>query len=153
MQHDLFGSCNDLDLRSNFIFDLLGLIINHSTRLDKLNTTVVKPSSIFKHRPFWTFMTSGGQSVDLRSNLITHYGKICKRAIKCFFCVLLTVIVHELRRHLSENAGLSRITVEFDLWWPLVTSFLTLAKKEWNTFVRPSPKLSNAVSLAWFFRW
>ena len=30
-------------------------------------------------------MTSGGQTVDLRSNLSARYGKICKRAIGCFF--------------------------------------------------------------------
>ena len=63
------------------------------------------------------FMTSGGQTVDMRSNLRTPNGKICKRAIEClFFRALLTLIVHELRRHLLENAGLSRITVELDLW-------------------------------------
>ena len=43
MQHDLFGSGHDLDLRSNFIFDFLGHIIHHSTRLDEINTMVVKP--------------------------------------------------------------------------------------------------------------
>ena len=43
MQHDLFGSGHDLDLRSNVRFDLLGHIIHHSTRLDELNTIVVKP--------------------------------------------------------------------------------------------------------------
>ena len=73
-------------------------------------------------------MTSGSQTVDLSSNLRAHYEKTCKRAIECFLRVFPTFIVHELRRHLSEHAGLSRITVKFDLWWPLVTSCFTLVK-------------------------
>ena len=42
MQHDLVGSGHDRDLRSNFIFDIFGSCIHHSTRLDELNTIVVK---------------------------------------------------------------------------------------------------------------
>ena len=42
MQHDLFGSGHDLDLRSNFIWNFLSHIIHHSTRLEELNTIVVK---------------------------------------------------------------------------------------------------------------
>ena len=30
-------------------------------------------------------MTSGGQTVDVQSNLRTYHGKICKRAIECVF--------------------------------------------------------------------
>ena len=37
MQHDLFGSGHNLDLRS-----VRGQIIHHSTRLEELNTMVVK---------------------------------------------------------------------------------------------------------------
>ena len=32
-----------------------------------------------------TILTSGGHTVDLRSNLRAYYRKICKRAIECFF--------------------------------------------------------------------
>ena len=57
---------------------------------------------------------------------------------------------------MSENPGLSRITVKFDLWylWLLVTfgsvfsdvTFDLSEKKNYrNTFGRPSPRLSNAV--------
>ena len=42
MQHDLFRSGHDLDLRSNFIFDFLDHIIHHATRLEELNTMVVE---------------------------------------------------------------------------------------------------------------
>ena len=76
----------------------LGDIIHHSTRLEKLNTMVVKSLTyIFgvqsydrqikssKIRPLWPFMTSAGQTVDMRSNLRAYHGKICKRAIECVF--------------------------------------------------------------------
>ena len=55
------------------------------------------------------------------------------------FCALLALIVHELRRHLSENVGLSQITVKFDLWWPLETSFFILAKKMTETLLVDLP--------------
>ena len=45
--------------------------------------------------------------MNLGSSLRTYYGKICKMAIACFFRDFLTLIVHELWRHLSENVGLS----------------------------------------------
>ena len=59
-------------------------------------------------------MTSGpgGQTVDLRSNLTTLYGKIFKKAME-YFCALLALLVHDLRRQLSEIVGLSRIIVKF----------------------------------------
>ena len=57
------------------------------------------------------------------------------RAIECFFRALLTLIPYELWRHLSGNVGLSRTAVKFYLWWPVVTSFLTLAKK-WPKYFR-----------------
>ena len=61
-------------------------------------------------------MTSRSQTVYLRSNLRTHHGKIYKSAIVCFFdCALLTLMVHELRRHLSVDVGLSGTTVKFDI--------------------------------------
>ena len=43
MQHDLFRSDQDLDLRSNFLNDLSGQgqIIVHSTRLDERNTMLM----------------------------------------------------------------------------------------------------------------
>ena len=42
MRYDQFGSGHDLDLRSNFIFYLLGHIIHHATPYHELNTMVVK---------------------------------------------------------------------------------------------------------------
>ena len=67
-------------------------------------------SAIFTVHDLWR------PTVDLRSNLRTNPRKICKRAIECFFRALLTFIVHELRRHLSGNVGLSGTTVKSDLW-------------------------------------
>ena len=95
----------------------LGHGIHHSTRLEALNTMVVKSltktlrvqsydrkTNIFKIRPFWPFMTSGGQTVDLRSNLRAYYGKICKRAIECFFT---SYVFYELIcREMSASVGL-----------------------------------------------
>ena len=109
-------------------------------------------NKIVKIRPFWPFMTSGGQTVDLRSNLRTHYGKVCKRAIKC--CFFPRPPNPYSSRATASFVGKCRThTVKFDLWWPLVTSFFTLAKKMTEIpSCRPSPKLSNAVcrfSLRW----
>ena len=43
MQHELFGSDHDLDLRSNFIFEFSGsYYTSYLTRLEELNTMVVK---------------------------------------------------------------------------------------------------------------
>ena len=39
----------------------------------------------------------------------------------------------------------SRKLRTFILWWPLVTSFLTSPKNDWNTFVMVLDELSNAV--------
>ena len=42
MQHDLFRSGRDLELRSNVEFDLLRSFTSHSTRLDERNAMVIK---------------------------------------------------------------------------------------------------------------
>ena len=42
MQHDLFRSAHDLDLRSYFQHEFYGYIIVHSTRLYKRNTIWAK---------------------------------------------------------------------------------------------------------------
>ena len=79
------GSGHDLDLRSNLRNDLLGKIIYHSTRLDKIKTMVLHSffylygiKSYFRKnyfrpdRPFWLSMTSRGQTVDHSSNLMAR---------------------------------------------------------------------------------
>ena len=44
------------------------------------------------------------------------YERSVKGLSNAFFRALLTLIVHELRRHLSGNVGLSRTAVKLDLW-------------------------------------
>ena len=43
IQHNPFGSGNNLDLRLNLGYDPSDHIIYYSTRLDEINTMVVKP--------------------------------------------------------------------------------------------------------------
>ena len=79
MQHDLFGSCHDLDLRSNFQHDLLrsNYISFDASRQEKhdagkINVLALQSQKLLqkklffrKTRLFLEFLLSGGHTVDL----------------------------------------------------------------------------------------
>ena len=72
-------------------------------------------------------MNSGGQTVDLRSNSMTHYGKTYKRLSNIFRA--LRAISSQAMTHLSMSASIGfRWNLTFDDLYYLVTSFLTWAK-------------------------
>ena len=86
MQHDLFGSGHDLDLRSNFQHDLSrsNYISFDAARQEKhddagkinivslLSQKLLQKNVCRKKLLFLEFLLPGGQTVDLRSNLRTH---------------------------------------------------------------------------------
>ena len=90
-------------------------------------------------------MTSGSQTVDLRSNLRTHSGKTCKRAIEWF-------LPHPpspySSRATASFVGKCRTQWDYGEIWPLVNSrdviFDLSEKNDRRTFGRPFSKLSNA---------
>ena len=85
MQHDLFGSGHDLDLRSNFHYDLSrsNYISFDAARQEKhdagkrnilslLSQKLLQKNFNRKKRLFFQFLLPGGQTVHLRSNLRTY---------------------------------------------------------------------------------
>ena len=95
MQHDLFGSGHDLDLRSNFQRDLSRstYISYRQEKHDAGKMNVVSLLSqkysqkkrLFEKQSFLEFLLSGDQTFDLRSNLRTRFRNSVKRAIECAF--------------------------------------------------------------------
>ena len=99
MQHDLFGSGHDLDLRSNFQNDLLmsdysSFDASQEGKYDAgkmngvslLSQKVLQKSLFSEKRLLLEFLLSDeGQTVGLRSNLRTIKRKSVKRAIECAF--------------------------------------------------------------------
>ena len=84
MQHDLFGSGHDLDLRSNIQHDHLksnyiscdafGQVKHDAGKINVLallSQKLLQKAIFRKIRLFWEFLLSGGQTVDLRPNLRT----------------------------------------------------------------------------------
>ena len=145
MQHDLFGSGHDLDLRSNFKFDLLrsNYISFNASWWDKhggvwtvslsyLEHELLQKNDFHEKRLFWPCMTSGGQTVDLTSKRMTSGALKIKRAVECFFRAFLSLLVSELKRICCMKMPKFR---KFWSFWPLVTSFLTWSKN-WLKYFR-----------------
>ena len=91
---------------------------------------------------FFSLMTSGVKSIDLRSNLIEKRYRGMKRAIQCFFRILPSY--HTFGDN-SECLRKTAIFSKFDLWWPLVTSILTWPGNDLYKSWRSRRSLSNAV--------
>ena len=86
MQHDLFGSGHDIDLRSSFQLDpsrsnYISFDAAWQEKHDAGNRNVVsllsqkllQKKTVYRKKPLcFTFLLPGGQTVDLRSNLRTH---------------------------------------------------------------------------------
>ena len=97
MQHDLFRSGHDLDLRSNFPHNFL---MSHYTSFDasrqeehdagKMNVVPLLSQKLLPRKKnrkngYFSFLLSGGQTVYFRSNLRTPERKSVKRTIDCAF--------------------------------------------------------------------
>ena len=118
MQHDLFGSGHDLDLRSNFQHDLSRATdssFDASWReehdagkikfVQGLSQKLLQKQSFRKHRLFWQFLPPGGKTVEGRSNPREFFRKNVNRAIDL---LKIIGIWPTNRRILAFN----------DLWWP-----------------------------------
>ena len=135
MQHDLFRSGHDLDLRSTFELDLsrsyipfdvpwrakhdgvwiISLSLWEEKLLQKKNISGKFAILI------WHCMTSIGWTVDLRSNLRTAYQKSVSTAIECFFSNFLAHLVPEIKRELWRDIEIAKKSQHFefgDLCWP-----------------------------------
>ena len=132
MQHDLFGSGHDLDLRSNFQHDLSrsNYISFDAVWQEKhdagkrnivslLSQKVLQKNVCRKKCYFWSFCSlAGGQTVDLRSNLSALKRKNVKRAIECVFAQHCSSSSSRVMRQLVQKCW-NRPNLTFgDLWWP-----------------------------------
>ena len=129
MQHDLFGSGHDLDLRSNFQHDLSRSTDNsfdaswreeHDAGKIKfvqgLSQKLLQKQSFRKNRLFWQFLPPGGKTVDGRSNLRGLFRKSVNRAIKCAFPGRCSFISFRAVRRFVENCrNLTYKSANFDL--------------------------------------
>ena len=90
----------------------------------------------------FSLMTSGGKTLELRSNLIAKRCKNTKRAHHCFFQILLSY--HTFG---DNSVCLRKITIfsKFHLWWPLVISILSWPENGLGKTLRSCHFISNAV--------
>ena len=139
MQHDLIGSWPDLDLRSNFDLDLSrssGICFESSWREKHDGVKIISVSllvqKLFTKNDFRQkrkFLVWG----PLEPKLL-NLGRIWRKNVtgawkglsNAFFGFFLAVILFEI---ITIVCGKITIFLKNDLWWPLVTSILTLAKK------------------------
>ena len=136
MQHDLFGSGHDLDLRSNFQDDLSRLTNSlfdaswqekHDAGKIKfvqgLSQKLLQKNDFRKNRLFLQFLSPGGligRSIGGRSNLRVLLKKSVNRAIKCAFpgrCSFISV--RAVRRFVEK---MSTSDLQIGEFWPLMTS-------------------------------
>ena len=116
MQHALFGWTRDLDLRSNFDLDLLGvkkhILRRVSTRETRwchcpcsifLVSKVIRENRILHKTANLTFLTYVALPVDLRS-ILRHTLEIAVRELSTgFFRSFLAIIVSELMARFRKN--------------------------------------------------
>ena len=122
-----------------------GHAIHVSMRLDKANTMVAKLLLYhFKHRSYhWKTVSLKNAVFDLPWPLTLKrliLGEICRRPIErafqelsvAFFGFGVAIIVPEIMAGIPDKTIIFR---KFDLWWPLLTSIFTWAKK-WPKWLR-----------------
>ena len=130
MQHDLFRSSHDLDLRSNFQDDLLmsNYISFDASRQEKhdagkinvvalLSQQLLQKNYFRKKRLFLKFLLSGGQTVDLWWNLKTCQRKNGKRAIECVFFPRCNSSGSRVMCQFVEQCWNRQNLTFGDLWW------------------------------------
>ena len=114
-------------------------------RLDEANTMVSKLLLYhFKHRSYhWKTVSLKNAVFDLSWPLTPKrltVGEICRRSIErafqelscAFFGFGVAIIVPEIMAGIPDKTVIFR---KFDLWWPLLTSIFTWAKK-WPKWLR-----------------
>ena len=122
-----------------------GHAIHVSMRLDEANTMVAKLLLYhFKHRSYhWKTVSLKNAVFDLPWPLTLKrliLGEICRRSIErafqelsfAFFGFGIAIIVPEIMAGIPDKTIIFR---KFDLWWPLLTSIFTWAKK-WPKWLR-----------------
>ena len=95
-----------------------------------------------KKRLFLEFLLSGGQTVDLRSNLRTRWRKNVKRAIECAFLQCCISSGYGVMCQFVEKCWNRQNLTFGDLWWPDLWPDL---KNDWSSFFMIFDALSNAV--------
>ena len=116
-----------------------GHAIHVSMRLDEANTMVAKLLLYhFKHKSYhWKTVSLKNAVFDLPWPLTLKrliLGEICRRSIErafqelsfAFFGFGVAIIVPEIMAGIPDKTIIFR---KFDLWWPLLTSIFTWAKK------------------------
>ena len=63
-------------------------------------------------------LLSGGNTIDLRSNLWTLFGNSVKRAIECVFLGRWSSFVFRVMRRFVEKCRKMQNLILDDLWWP-----------------------------------
>ena len=132
MQDDLFRSGHDLDLRSNIQNDLLRSIYSSfdASSREKYDTGKMHAVSLLslkllqknlynKKLLLLEFFISGGQTVDLKSNLRAYQRKSGKIVINCAFEGRCSSSGSRVMCRFVEKYW-KRQNLSFDLWWPLV---------------------------------
>ena len=106
-------------------------VLTRETRWCQNKCSIFYSSKVICEKPFsektkiLTLVTSGALTIDLSSDLTKKRYWGSSRAIDCFFGFFLAIIVSEIMTDIPERNPDFR---NFDIWWPLVTSFLTWAK-------------------------
>ena len=137
MQHDLFGSGHDLDLRSNFQHDLLRsyYISFDAPRQEKhdagkisivslLSQKLLQKTFVAKNCYFWSFCSLEAKPL----NVDQIWGHISERALKELSNALLRCSSSSSRvmRQFVEKCW-NRLNLAFgDLWWPDVWPVLKI---------------------------
>ena len=160
MQHDLFLSGHDVDLRSNFQDYFLR--INHSSfdafrqeehDAGEMNVLPLLSQGFlhfyFVKRLFLEFLLSGGQSIDLRSILRSSQRKALKELSNIFFCDARSSSGFQIPSYVPICRKMLK-KAKFGIWWPLVIWTLTWPKKWPKRFVMILNALWNAAMDASF---
>ena len=122
MQHDLFGSGHDLDLRSNFQHDFsrskyisFNAPRQEKHAADKINVVsllsqkLLQKNLVRKKRLFLEFLLSGGHTVDFRLNLRTFSERTVKELSNALFPNAVALLVTELCADLYKNVDIDKI--------------------------------------------
>ena len=88
MQHDLFGSGYDLDLRSNFHHDLQEKHDAGQIKVVSLLSQKLRQKRLSQKRLFLEFFLSGGQTVEIIQNLRTISERTVKELSNALFPAL-----------------------------------------------------------------
>ena len=140
------GSSRDLDLRSNFDLDLSSVILyifrcvlTRQTRWCQnycsiiSNTEVIIEKLFCSKMPFLTFRDLWRLNGCILGEICRHLSERAFQELSfAFFGFGVAIIVPEIMAGIPDKTIIFR---KFDLWWPLLTSIFTWAKK-WPKWLR-----------------